>query len=868
MYRVKNRKSIQRLAKRSFQANQTRNGMAVLAIALTTLLFSALFTTIISVNYSVEQQTMRQVGGYAHGGFKELTKEQDELLKRHPLVKEHGSNKMLTFLEEGIFSKHRVEVRYSDPTGAKMFFCEPTAGRMPENPTDLATDTGVLDLLGVPHEIGASVTVPFLFHEETVEKTFTLCGYWEPDPAVPVSQMWLSQEFVDDMLASIEPDARMEAASAGTWNLNLCFANSRHIEENLRTIARDCGFQTEDPLGENYLDIGVNWAYTSTHTNSGEEIINVLAGACLILLIIFVGYLIIYNIFQISVAGDIRFYGLLKTIGTTGKQLKRIIRYQALRLCLVGIPAGLLLGYLAGMAVTSLVMATAYRQSAFQTLNPWIFIGSALFSILTVLISTRKPGKMAACVSPIEAVRYVDTDIKLKKRSGRKRVGPKVFQMAEAGLSRNRKKTALVILSLSLSVVLLHMVCSVASGFDMDKFVGRLSNTDYLIAHKDYFQNRFGSSGQSVSESLMEAVKTREGVKKTGRILRDTGIVQAEMTKAQYLKTLASMQLQNLDDSVRAMGEEEKGDFGVGIYGLDALPFESLEFVGEPVSWEAFQGDHLLIQILREDDYGNPMMEKAPFETGDQVSLLIVDEYVYTGTDLNPQLEILKSHRETYTIAASAILPTSLTVRRFGNAEFAMAAERLQEEAGDQAAVMSYLADMEEGRTFELEDFLEDYTKETEPDFDFQSRAQYYEEFDSLRQMFFAVGISASAIVALVGILNFINAMVTGIRTRRRELAMLQSIGMTGKQLTWMLVLEGCFYGVIAISVSLVLNFLLYLLVMSRLEDMLWFFKVRFIWYPVLGMLPIFLILGAAIPVLVYRSVQKSSIVERLHMTE
>ena len=93
---------------------------------------------------------MRQVGGYAHGGFKGLTKEQHEVLKEHPLVKEHGSNKMLTFLEEGLFSKHRVEVRYSDLTGAKMFFCEPSVGRMPKNSTDLATDTAVLDLLGVP----------------------------------------------------------------------------------------------------------------------------------------------------------------------------------------------------------------------------------------------------------------------------------------------------------------------------------------------------------------------------------------------------------------------------------------------------------------------------------------------------------------------------------------------------------------------------------------------------------------------------------------------------------------------------------------------------------------------------------------------
>ena len=62
-------------------------------------------------------------------------------------------------------------------------------------------------------------------------------------------------------------------------------------------------------------------------------------------MILLTGYLIIYNVFQISVAGDIRFYGLLKTIGTTPRQLKRIIRIQALSLSAAGIPLGLLLGW-------------------------------------------------------------------------------------------------------------------------------------------------------------------------------------------------------------------------------------------------------------------------------------------------------------------------------------------------------------------------------------------------------------------------------------------------------------------------------------------------------------------------------------------
>ena len=82
----------------------------------------------------------------------------------------------------------------------------------------------------------------------------------------------------------------------------------------------------------------------------------VAAIAAVLLLILFTGYLIIYNVFQISVTNDIRFYGLLKTIGTTGRQLKRIIRYQALALSLAGIPVGLLLGWLVGAGLTPAVI--------------------------------------------------------------------------------------------------------------------------------------------------------------------------------------------------------------------------------------------------------------------------------------------------------------------------------------------------------------------------------------------------------------------------------------------------------------------------------------------------------------------------------
>ena len=109
--------------------------------------------------------------------------------------------------------------------------------------------------------------------------------------------------------------------------------------------------------------------------------------------------------FQISVTNDIRFYGLLKTIGTTPRQLRRIIRQQALTLSLAGIPLGLVLGWLIGGQLTPAIVSQLNGVVPMTSVSPVIFIGAALFSLVTVLLSCRKPGRIAGK----EAAEYVKT---------------------------------------------------------------------------------------------------------------------------------------------------------------------------------------------------------------------------------------------------------------------------------------------------------------------------------------------------------------------------------------------------------------------------------------------------------------------------
>ena len=176
-------------------------------------------------------------------------------------------------------------------------------------------------------------------------------------------------------------------------------SGSRQIEQDLNQILASHGYQSETP-GENYIDTGINWGYTGAQLSDSMDPVTAAVIAGMLLLILLTGYLIIYNVFQISVAGDIRFYGLLKTIGTTGRQLKRIIRYQALALSALGIPLGLLAGWLIGGQLTPVIIARLDGVSDVVSVSPALFLGSALFALFTVLLSCHRPGRMAARISP------------------------------------------------------------------------------------------------------------------------------------------------------------------------------------------------------------------------------------------------------------------------------------------------------------------------------------------------------------------------------------------------------------------------------------------------------------------------------------
>ena len=427
--------------------------------------------------------------------------------------------------------------------------------------------------------------------------------------------------------------------------------------------------------------------------------------AAFLLLVIFTGYLIIYNIFQISVTGDIRFYGLLKTIGTTPRQLKRMIRQQAFLLCVVGIPAGLLLGYGIGAWLTPIVLKGTTVVGTHVTISssPVIFAGSAIFAVITVFLSCTKPGKTAAKVSPVEATKYTEcVSVKKKRRSSH---GAKVYQMAFANLGRNKKKTVLVVISLALSVTLLNVLCSFVGGFDTEKYISQRTCADFIVSSTDYF--RYNDADEYISEETIAEIQenTSETVSGSGYMTDMSTMVwmDTEQYKKMAVPYLGEEELEEKVKYYEKRGSEIKTP--TILEGLDEALFEKVTVLDGELDPLFDENINAIAIRVETDDYGNvENVERYP-KIGDTLTMVYQNMYwidTRTGKPADPAttpeeyVEIREEEpREVdYTVCALVKVPYAMTFRYSGlGYDTILPAERMREDCGAELIRKFYLFD-------------------------------------------------------------------------------------------------------------------------------------------------------------------------------
>ena len=339
--------------------------------------------------------------------------------------------------------------------------------------------------------------------------------------------------------------------------------------------------------------------------------------------------------------------------------------------------------------------------------------------------------------------------------------------------------------------------------------------------------------------------------------------------------------------------EQEKGYFNwkeqaddgsyyddIQLYGMDAFPLQKVKVLKGDVT--ALDQENAIAAVYMQDDYDKKVDHSNWAGVGDQVTLRYVNSWKYFNAETGKEIpeEEIDSYegacdveaddytQKTYTVVAEILVPSVMSCRYYGSPQFVLGSDTFIKDTGTKD-VMHMMFDMKNNQSARaMESFLKNYTEQVEPLYSYESKFSYEKEFDSFRGMFLLLGGVLSGVIAVVGTLNFLNAILTGMIARRREFAVLQSVGMTRRQLKRMLVYEGLLYTFAAIVISLILVVASEPFMGKMIEKMFWFFRFQYTIGPVVLAALIFTVIGAGVPLVVYCVVGKQTIVERLRETE
>ncbi|MCC2253145.1 ABC transporter permease [Ruminococcus sp. CLA-AA-H200] len=843
---------VKTLNRRTFRKNRGRNIVAVLAILMTTIMFTTLFTLAQSMNRNMVEMMFRQSGYDAHVSFKSITEEEAESIRSHPDVQEVGESTVLGLAENTALSGMQTEIRWGSDSYASHSFAFPEEGRMPESADEIALDTRVLDRLGIPHKLGERVELSWrkdLNSDEMTTSTFTLCGYWTGNESSYAAMAWVSPDYAGEMTDGLA--APKDGQVLGTHMAQVTLNSDRDIESTMNRVLEDKGLEN--------LEYGVNLAWLpETNTAAFEQSLPMYLGMILVFL---AGYLIIYNIFQIGVTADVQFYGRLKTLGMTNRQIRKLIYGQANRLCLLGIPAGLILGWLLGVVLVPVLLGMMEGEHIVSA-NPVIFIGSALFTWLTVLISCLRPARMAGKVSPIEALRASDASTGGKKKRKRSQGSASVTSMAWANLGRNKKRTVTVICSLSLGLVLLCSFYAKNAAFDMDKYLEWLTIADFQLSdatHEDR-TNGYDPQGTTLNDDLIEELSGAEGVTETGHQYSHQFLWQMDETTQdnfrQYYteERLADWASYNEAQAASMEKNIQTGEISAVIFGLDGIPLDTITsetyIQSGEYDPEAFAtGEYILaVGPATEPEYLTDPVLPAP-SVGSTVTL----------------------EGKTYTVMA-VVYPLSsvdggaseIGTESSQELHFIIPSDTFREQWPDNT-LRQFFLNAEDGAVPELQAMIDDYTESVDSSLPVTSRQTMAEQYEEETRSSAVMGNAISLIIALIGILNFINSMATAIVSRKREFAMIQSVGMTKRQLRQMLISEGLFYALITIIVSLVLSSIAISTVIRAMVEG-GYSTYHFTLLPLAVCAPVLIVFAVIVPWFCFRNLERQSIVERLRM--
>ena len=780
-----------KLAKKSLKSEKRRNLMVVIAVALAAFLIC--FTGIVST--SLTQMQRNQVVDTYEAVWLGVEENDIETLKGLPEFERVGGYYMLgeELSEQGYHASYvYCDAQMMEITKAQMNLLE---GRVPEKANEVVVSEYFLSTYGNNAKIGDTVTLD----TESFHGDYVVTGIMDS----------VNEKEANTCAIILSKAALTEwnGFDPAGYRAYVHFKNSDQLGEELITsYCREIAEEYELPTPS------MNNRYFTYASKQPFDDFTLMAGV--IALVLIGGYIVIQSIFRISINDKIRSYGQLRTIGATPKQIKRIVKNEGRKLGSIGILIGTVLGICGGFLLFSKGFnAVSYVATVILTL---------ISSWLMVSISIRKPVKIAAGISPIEAVRFTPAQKAIRSRKKNIKLNP--VSMGIANFKRDRKKTISIVASLSIGGILLMVVSSIVLVRSPEQ-IARLyfPDSDYKIYLQDLSEEML-VKGNPLNEELKQEVLSIDGV---------TDIIVARQSLYTSIKTDANQNsgiCDTLTDQNYAMveaaltaGTMPTDSHSIVIHDKIAAHFEDMG-VGSTVEFSSVDGKQSI-----------PVTISGMFSAS--------------------KMPVIFGHGRSHTDGSVFFAPKDLFCE-------------LHPEITTFDYSWSIVSDPKKDETVkaELKNIVAEHSNLALDEIDTAIAAEKSQNsvaFGSMQVL--------SWLVFLFGVINLINTTLSNQMSRKQENSVLRSIGLTQKQLCKMNICEGLCYAFFATLAILIVGLPISVVVSREMGSATLHGKVVPYQFPVLEMgLFILVLFGMELILSVWtiRRQKKQSLIEQMRAME
>lgn len=731
MFRNSDKEVLKELARDNYSSHKSRNRIAILAIALTTLLITAVWTVGISMISTISNYGESAPGPGCEGNING-TEETRQRLEELPQIQWADMARECSGagLHNREFAGMDVRLLAPDKGYFGHNFVELIEGRFAQSADEIVVSDTMAERLGLETVVGSQLELLVMIgaDEKMVETpmTFTITGYYK-NPLINISKVYDEIYTVPEFITQYNPamGQRPQKIYVKLNNLNPLLMKT----------------DVMDKLQEANNLAGGTGTGTKNTSSMGNMLLSVEPAILFVLFIGMSGYFLIYNVFYISVSSDIRWFGMMKTIGTTARQLKAVLMQQIRRLAVIGILIGIVLGYLVGNLIGPGVMRQTMYGMFYKAPNVLVvFLLGAGFSWFTVYISALKSLKLACHISPVEAARFAP-----KKKKNMFTILSRIFHKG---------------FSWSLEEPYQPVSAELPEKIAALPFVTNVDVAYQARLMPDYEETTMGRiywpslAHVSLDGALKKEMELFAGSEEFMSTYGDTGLLdQAENNRWKLgVKGIPADLIQ-----------QELACEGVFEGTLDLEKFEA----GEGIVWASPDSQ----EILRRDFEGS-------VHSGDKTTIGFYD---VQGNCIEKEVTILAVRAKSEIYGSGD----------FGVGNIILSDTLFKELYPDYKQRISNIQiDTEEEITEEQHQQInslmaEEYNSQLQLDSRYYTRS----EMGAQKQTFQLIGFLLAGLLGIIGISNLVNTITSDVFSRKIELAAMQSIGMTRKQL-WAMLLK------------------------------------------------------------------------------